>query len=37
MPTIEVLLLAAPAVTILGFLFVPRKLQIAININIGRR
>ena len=37
MPSIEVLLLSAPAVTVLGFLLLPRKLRIAININIGRR
>jgi hypothetical protein len=37
MPSIEVLLLATPAITVLGFLLLPRKLRIAININIGRR
>ncbi len=37
MPSIEILLLSAPAVTVLGFLLLPRKLRIAININIWRR
>ena len=39
MPSLEVLLLSAPAVTVLGFLLLllPRKLRIAINITIGRR
>ena len=37
MPSIEVLILAAPAVTVLGFLLLPRKLRIAIDITIGRK
>ena len=37
MPSIEVLLLAAPTVTVLGVLLLSRKLRIAININIGLR
>ena len=36
MPYLDILLLSAPAITILGLLM-PRKLRIAIDISIGRR